>query len=96
MIQMKGIYFFMVGIILFFGGGLFFTKICNKNTFTPLTVSHQKEVDSIRHLYCDSIKNELFIQETNVHRYELSLEHLREEDPKAAKIFEDFLSHRTE
>jgi hypothetical protein len=93
---MKGIYFFTIGIMLFLAGGFFFSKIRNREAAASLESTQKAAADSIKQLYCDSLKNELFIQETNVHRYELSLEHLREEDPKAAKIFEDFLSHRTE
>ena len=42
--------------------------------------------------YIDSINNELFIQTTNVTRYEIALERLREEDSSAAMKFEDALN----
>jgi len=44
----------------------------------------------------DSLLNELFIKQTEVGRYELSLENLKEVNPKAAKQFEDYMSHETE
>jgi hypothetical protein len=44
----------------------------------------------------DSLLNELFIKQTEVGRYELSLENLKEINPKAAKQFEDYMSHETE
>lgn len=50
-----------------------------------------KSSDSIRYLK-DSLNNELFIQSTNVVRYEIALERLREEDSSLAKIFENKLS----
>lgn len=44
----------------------------------------------------DSLQDELFIQKTTNGRYELSLEHLYEVNPKAAKEFQDFMEHETE
>ena len=44
----------------------------------------------------DSLQDELFNEKTQNGRYELSLEHLKEVNPKAAKEFEDFLNHETE
>lgn len=44
----------------------------------------------------DSIHNELFNANAQNGRYELSLEHLKEVNPKAAKQFEDYMSHETE
>jgi len=44
----------------------------------------------------DSLHSELFIQKTYVGRYELTLEHLREVDPEAAKKFSEYLEHKTE
>lgn len=41
--------------------------------------------------YIDSINNELFIQSTNVTRYEIALERLREEDSVAANKFDNIL-----
>jgi len=44
----------------------------------------------------DSLQNELFIQKTINGRYELSLEHLYEVNPKAGKEFTNFMEHETE
>jgi len=44
----------------------------------------------------DSLYTELFSAKTINGRYELSLEHLKEVNPKAAKEFTHFLEHETE
>ncbi len=44
----------------------------------------------------DSLQSELFVQKTINGRYELSLEHLYEVNPKAGKEFQDFMEHETE
>jgi hypothetical protein len=44
----------------------------------------------------DSLLNELFSKQTEVGRYELTLDHLKEINPKAAKQFEDYMAHETE
>ena len=44
----------------------------------------------------DSLKGEAFNTFTVNGRYELSLEYLKEVNPKAAKDFEDFFDHQTE
>ena len=44
----------------------------------------------------DSLHDESFNASTVNGRYELSLEHLKEVNPKAAKEFEDFYEHETE
>jgi hypothetical protein len=44
----------------------------------------------------DSLLNELFIKQTEVGRYELSLDYLKDINPKAAKQFEDYMLHETE
>jgi hypothetical protein len=44
----------------------------------------------------DSLHDESFNASTTNGRYELSLEYLKEVNPKAAKDFEDFFSHQTE
>jgi hypothetical protein len=44
----------------------------------------------------DSLQTELFIKQTEVGKYELSLDHLKEINPDAAKEFEDYMSHETE
>ena len=44
----------------------------------------------------DSLNDELFILQTQNGRYELSLEHLYEVNPKAGKQFTEFMEHETE
>jgi hypothetical protein len=44
----------------------------------------------------DSLNDELFILQTQNGRYELSLEHLYDVNPKAGKEFQDFMEHETE
>ena len=44
----------------------------------------------------DSLNSELFILQTQIGRYELSLEHLYEINPKAGKEFTEFMEHETE
>jgi uncharacterized protein YlxW (UPF0749 family) len=44
----------------------------------------------------DSLQAELFTKQTEVGRYELSLDYLKEINPKAAKQFEDYMTHETE
>jgi len=44
----------------------------------------------------DSLHDELFNAKAENGRYELSLEHLYEVNPKAAKQFDDYMSHETE
>jgi hypothetical protein len=44
----------------------------------------------------DSLQTELFTKQTEVGKYELSLEHLKEINPDAAKEFEDYMLHETE
>ena len=52
-------------------------------------LTHQ--VDSLIKIK-DSLDNDLFIQNTNVTRYEIALDRLREVSPKSAEEFELFLS----
>ena len=44
----------------------------------------------------DSLHDELFNAKVEAGRYELSLEHLYEVNPSAAKEFDDFMAHETE
>lgn len=44
----------------------------------------------------DSLEEELFMLQTQNGRYELSLEHLYEVNPKAGKEFQNFMEHETE
>ena len=44
----------------------------------------------------DSLHDELFMEKVQNGRYELTLEHLYEVNPKAGKQFTDFMEHETE
>jgi hypothetical protein len=44
----------------------------------------------------DSLKTELFQAQSMNGRYELALEHLREENPSSFSIVEEFMNHETE
>ena len=44
----------------------------------------------------DSLEEELFMLQTQNGRYELSLEHLYEVNPKAGKEFQNFMENETE
>jgi hypothetical protein len=52
-------------------------------------------IDSLQNR-CDSLKDELFILQTQNGRYELSLEYLYEINPKAGKEFQNFMENETE
>ena len=52
-------------------------------------------IDSLQNR-CDSLYDELFIEKVQNGRYELSLEHLYEINPKAGKQFTEFMEHETE
>lgn len=52
--------------------------------------------DRISQSGIDSLQQELFIKQTEVGKYELSLDHLKETSPEAAKQFEDYFSNETE
>ena len=52
-------------------------------------------VDSLQNII-DSLNSEVFILQTQIGRYELSLEHLDEVNPKAGKQFQNFMEHETE
>ena len=44
----------------------------------------------------DSLHDELFISSVSLSRYELTLDHLEETNPKAALEFVNFMNHETE
>ena len=54
-----------------------------------------KLIDSLQNR-CDSLYDELFQANVERGRYELSLEHLYEINPKAGKEFQEFMEHETE
>ena len=64
--------------------------ISNVRNVSILSKNNQSVVDSLIYLN-DSLKNELFIEHTNVDRYEIALDRLKEEDSISAQKFEDKL-----
>ena len=70
-------------------------------TETPKPVVDKEKValiDSIAKLNAqvDSLNDKLFIEMTTNGRYELSILHLMDVNPKAAKEFNNFMEHETE
>ena len=49
-------------------------------------------IDSIHHVV-DSLHDELFIKHTEVDRYEIAIEKLREDNPQAAEQFDECLKN---
>ena len=72
-------------------------ELAKLRTQQPIEVFNGGDIvkDSLINL-TDSLHDELFNAKTEVGRYELSLEHLYEVNPKAGKEFSDFLEHETE
>ena len=63
---------------------------------TLLLIScNNKPVDNSQAII-DSLRSELFVEQTRVGRYEIALEMLREEDSVAANKFENILYTQTE
>ena len=56
----------------------------------------QNVVDSDSQNIVDSLQEEIFMLQTQNGRYELSLEHLYEVNPKAGKEFQNFMENETE
>ena len=54
-----------------------------------------KQIPVLQH-QLDSLQAEIFNLSTQNGRYELTLEHLKEVNPKAAKEFENYMNHETE
>ena len=52
-------------------------------------------IDSMQNVV-DSLHDELFQTKVQNGRYELSLEHLYEVNPKAGKVFDDYMKNETE
>ena len=63
--------------------------------YTGGDIEKGKLIDSLQNR-CDSLYDELFQTKVQNGRYELSLEHLYEINPKAGKQFTEFMEHETE
>ena len=66
-----------------------------QNTKIAVYQSKKDTMDSLNKLV-DSLQLEKFNAENAAGRYELSLQHLEEVNPKAAKQFNDYLQNETE
>ena len=65
------------------------------DTKTQTINSLNHKIDSLTSL-SDSLTDEIFINKVTNGRYELSLEYLKEINPKAAESFENYLNTQTE
>jgi len=61
---------------------------------TGITQLNRKAVDDQNTI--DSLQAELFIYQSEIGRYELTLDHLNEVNPNAATEFVNYMSHETE
>jgi len=61
-----------------------------------LSIEDIQKINQSYQLQVDSLRSEDFIKGTIITRYEITLEHLKEVNPKAAAEFEDWMSHNTE
>ena len=66
-----------------------------KENFDLESIVKKYKIGELRN-QLDSLHDEVFNLSNAVGRYELTLEYLKEVDPKAAKKFNDYLSHETE
>lgn len=84
------------------GAALFLLVICYLQQKQLATLRQQPKIevtqggDIAKAQLIDSLRDELFITKTTVGRYELTLEHMKEVNPKAAKQFDDYMAHETE
>jgi hypothetical protein len=86
-------------VILAVSFGLLMFAMAQKETPKPV-IDKQKValIDSIAKLNAriDTLTSDLFIEKVTNGRYELSLLHLMEVNPKAGREFNNFMEHETE
>jgi len=84
------------------GAALFLLVICYLQQKQLATLRQQPKIevtqggDIAKAQLIDSLHDELFNANTTIGRYELTLEHMKEVNPKAADEFEQYMSHETE
>lgn len=61
-----------------------------------LSIEDIQKINELYKLETDSLKSEDFVKGTIIGRYEVTLEHFKETNPKFAKEFEDWMSKNTE
>ena len=66
-----------------------------KENFDLESIVKKYKIGELRN-QLDSLRDEAFNLSNALGRYELTLEYLKDIDPKAAKKFNDYLSHETE
>lgn len=59
-------------------------------------VEAQRQLVEQQHALIDSLHSELFIANSTLGRWELSLDHIKQVDPKAFSEFSQFYNHETE
>jgi low affinity Fe/Cu permease len=72
---------------------------CSLIAFLSTIYVQNNQINKLRatqEVIVDSLNTELFNTRVENGRYELSLEHLKESNPKAAVDFEQFYNHETE
>ena len=85
--------------ILSLAFGLLMFAMTQKDTPKPVIDKDKVAlIDSIGKLNAriDTLTDDLFIEKVTNGRYELSILHLMEVNPKAAKEFNNFMEHETE
>jgi hypothetical protein len=70
--------------------GMLFYIIFNQKEQIQTLTSTRPNMDSIQHVI-DSLHDENFIQHTELDRYDIAIERLRENYPQAAEQFDDCL-----
>jgi len=84
------------------GAALFLLVICylQQKQMAKLRQEVKIEVtqggDIAKSQMIDSLHDELFIKSAELGRYDLTLDHLRDINPTAAKQFDDYFNHETE
>ena len=82
----KWLRFFVVILSLF----SIWVVVSNVRNVSTISKNNQSVVDSLIYVN-DSLTNELFIQSTNLTRYEIALDRLRVEDSTSAQKYENEL-----
>lgn len=77
-------------IVVILGLLLIYEVFVNSSKHTKVENDPIKAIDSLTYIN-DSLKNELFIEQTNVVRYEIALDRLKEVDSVSAQKFEESL-----
>ena len=82
--------------MLFAISGIICIWLAVKVTSQDMTIDKLGVINTALTNQVDSLHDESFNASTVNGRYELSLEHLKEVNPKAAKEFEDYMDTQTE